>query len=45
MIVQVPPPTIVTVLTATVQTPVVFEKKLTARPEVAVAEIANGATP
>ena len=42
---QGPPATIVTVLPATVQTEVVVEAKLTARPELAVALTANGDTP
>ena len=40
-----PAPTIVTVLPATVQTPVVSELKLTARPELAVALTPNAASP
>ena len=42
---QAPPATIVTVLPATVQTEVVVEAKLTARPELAVAVTVNGVTP
>jgi hypothetical protein len=44
-IMHVPPETIVTVLPATVQTSGVMEAKVTARPELAVALIAYGATP
>ena len=40
-----PPATIVTVLPETVQTDVVVEAKLTARPELAVASTVNGAAP
>ena len=40
-----PPATIVTVLPVTVQTDVVLETKLTARPELAVAAMVNGDTP
>jgi hypothetical protein len=40
-----PPATIVTVLPETVQTDVVVEAKLTARPELAVAVTVNGAVP
>ena len=42
---QEPPATIVTVLPATVQTEVVVEAKLTAKPELAVAPMANGEIP
>ena len=42
---QEPPATIVTVLPETVQTEVVVEAKLTARPELAVALTVNGAAP
>ena len=42
---QVPPVTIVTVLPLTVQTVVVEEVKVTARPDDAVALTANGAAP
>jgi len=42
---QAPGATIVTVLPATVQTDVVVEAKLTARPELAVAAIGNGPVP
>ena len=42
---QEPPATIVTVFPETVQTDVVFEAKLIASPELAVALIVNGATP
>jgi hypothetical protein len=42
---HMPTDTIVTVFPDTVQTGVVVEVKLTVRPEVAVALIANGATP
>jgi hypothetical protein len=41
---QVPIPTIVTVLPATLQTAPVVEVNITGRPDVAVAEIVNGAT-
>ncbi len=44
-IVQSPAPTIVTVVAATVQTPVVSEPNETGRPEVAVALTVNGALP
>jgi hypothetical protein len=40
-----PPATIVTVFPVTVQTDVVLETKLTARPELAVAAMVNGDTP
>jgi hypothetical protein len=42
---HVPIATIVTVATDTVQTGVVLDVKLTASPELAVAEMANGAVP
>jgi hypothetical protein len=42
---QAPSAAIVTVLPATVQTAVVLEAKLTAKPELAVALIVNGETP
>ena len=42
---HVPAATSVTVLPLTVQTPAVFDAKLTARPEVAVATKAGGAVP
>jgi hypothetical protein len=42
---HVPTATIVTVLPDTVQTDAVVEVKLTGKPELAVAVIANGATP
>ena len=44
-IVQVPPPTKVTVEPATVQTAVVVEVKVTDNPEVAVAATVNAAAP
>ena len=40
-----PPATIVTVLPDTVQTDVVADARLTARPELAVAPMVNGETP
>ena len=43
--VQTPPPTIVTMAPATVQTADVCEVKLTGSPEVAVAEMVKGAAP
>ena len=42
---QVPTATIVSVVPATVQTGVVVEAKVAASPELALAEMANGATP
>ena len=45
MIEHVPTETSVTVAPKTVQTPVVVEAKLTGRPELAVAPIANGDVP
>ena len=45
MIEQDPPATIVTVLPASVQTGVVVEAKLTAKPELAVAVTVSGDTP
>ena len=42
---QLPTPTIVTVLPEIVHTAIVFELKLTGRPELAVALTVNGAAP
>jgi hypothetical protein len=42
---QVPVPTMVTVVPATVQTAGVVDRKLTGRPELAVAVMVNGAAP
>ena len=44
-IVQVPEPTMVTVVPETVHTLVVSELKTTARPELAVADTVNGGSP